>query len=105
MLSFNTFISFLIQASLFSFAAAEESLTTTGHGDAWKYGTSGGIIGFIVLILDIIVFMEVLQSNRPPLNKVLWCLLVFLFPIVGMVVYWLFSNREGHRSGGYESIA
>jgi hypothetical protein len=30
--------------------------TTTAGGNAWQYGTGGGIIGLIVLILDIIVF-------------------------------------------------
>lgn len=49
--------------------------------------------------------VEVLKSNRPPLHKLLWCLVVFLFPIVGMVVYWLFSNRAEHNSGGsYEPL-
>jgi hypothetical protein len=138
-MAFNTLISMLIQASLFALAAASETLTTTNHGNAWKYGSSGGVVGFVVLILDIIVFsmstpttiasiveavllfaiirhnvfranryftVEVLKSNRPPLNKVLWCLVVFLFPIIGMVIYWLFSNRESHSgSGSYESIA
>lgn len=51
------------------------------------------------------VIVEVLKSNRPPLHKLLWCLVVFLFPIVGMVVYWLFSNRAEHNSGGsYEPL-
>jgi Phospholipase_D-nuclease N-terminal len=90
------------------------------------------VVGFIVLVLDIIVFraspspvivvartgillcinkadivfniVEVLPSNRPVMNKVLWCLLVFFFPIGGMIIYWLFSNRTAHRSGGYEVI-
>lgn len=49
--------------------------------------------------------VEVLKSNRPPLHKVLWCLVVFLFPIVGMVIYWLFSNRAEHNSrGSYEPL-
>ncbi len=35
---------------------AEETLRTADHGNAWHYGTGGGIVGLIVLILDIIVF-------------------------------------------------
>jgi hypothetical protein len=43
--------------AVLAFAApiADETLTATGHGNAWQYGTGGGILGFIVLILDIIV--------------------------------------------------
>lgn len=91
--------------SLASFAMAEETLAASGHGNALKYGSGGGIVGFIVLILDIIVFMEVLKSNRAPSHKLLWCVVVFLFPIIGLIVYWLFSNRAAHAgSGSYEAI-
>ena len=73
--------------------------------DAWQYGTGGGIIGLIVLILDIIVFIEVIKSNRPPVNKLLWSLLVFFFPLGGLIIYWLFSNRASHNSSsGYETL-
>ncbi len=54
-LSLLSLLSFLC---LLSSAVAEETLSTTAYGDAWKYGTSGGIIGFIVLILDILVFSK-----------------------------------------------
>ncbi|KAH6689777.1 hypothetical protein F5X68DRAFT_204263 [Plectosphaerella plurivora] len=65
----------------------------------------GGVLGFIVLVLDILVFIEVLKSNRPPLHKLAWCLVVFFFPIGGMIIYWLFSNRAEHNSGGgYEPL-
>ncbi|TRX97532.1 hypothetical protein FHL15_001810 [Xylaria flabelliformis] len=85
-----------------AFAApiADETITTTST--PWQYGAGGGIIGFIVLVLDLIVFIEVLKSNRPAPNKLLWCLIVFLFPIVGMVIYFLFSNRKAHNT--YEPL-
>ncbi|KAK6077431.1 hypothetical protein SCUP234_05969 [Seiridium cupressi] len=88
-----------------AFAAPVADEFSASSSNTWQYGTGGGIIGFVVLILDIIVFIEVLQSNRPPLHKVLWCLVVFLFPIVGMVIYWLFSNRQSHKAGSYEPLA
>ncbi|RMY72697.1 hypothetical protein D0864_01690 [Hortaea werneckii] len=98
--------------------------TFSAQSDAWQYGTGGGIVGFIVLVLDVIVWMEVLQSNRPVSHKVLWCVLVFIckattttsddyvpvadpvaVPIVGIIIYWLFSNREAHKpNAGYEPI-
>jgi len=79
--------------------------TLHATGNAIGYGTGGGIVGLIVLILDVLVFIEVLKSNRPPAHKLLWCLIVFLFPILGMLIYFLFSNREAHKSGGaYEPL-
>ncbi|KAJ4390818.1 hypothetical protein N0V93_004416 [Gnomoniopsis smithogilvyi] len=105
---FNVVLNLLLQFSLAALALGApvvQDVSATTAGNSWQYGTGGGIIGFIVLVLDIIVFIEVLKSNRPPLHKLLWCLVVFLFPIVGMIVYWLFSNRAEHNSGGsYEPL-
>jgi len=53
----NMFLQFsLLSLFSLSFAMAEETLSTSSHGHAWRYGSGGGIIGFIILILDIIVF-------------------------------------------------
>ncbi|KAI8310535.1 hypothetical protein K4K61_000479 [Colletotrichum sp. SAR11_59] len=87
-------------------AAPVDPILSTTSQNSWQYGTGGGVIGFIVLVLDIIVFIEVLKSNRPVSHKVLWCLVVFLFPIIGMIIYWLFSNRAAHNTrSGYEAVA
>ncbi|KAH9908837.1 hypothetical protein F4778DRAFT_714191 [Xylariomycetidae sp. FL2044] len=97
-------LQFCLAALAFAAPIADETLTTT-EAAPWQYGTGGGVLGFIVLILDIIVWIEVLKSNRPPSHKLLWCLLVFLFPVVGIIIYWLFSNRAAHNSGGYEPLS
>ncbi|KAK7911995.1 hypothetical protein PG985_014476 [Apiospora marii] len=95
---FSLFLQLCLAALAFAAPLADETMKTTGT--TMQYGTGGGIVGFIILILDIIVFIEVLKSNRPPSEKLLWCLVVFLFPIVGMVIYFIFSNRAAHNSGG-----
>ncbi|KAI1816384.1 hypothetical protein GGS20DRAFT_229908 [Poronia punctata] len=86
-----------------AFAApiADETMKVTSQ-TPWQYGAGGGIVGFIVLVMDLIVFVEVLKSNRPVSNKVIWCLIVFLFPVIGMIVYFLFSNRKAHNT--YEPL-
>ncbi|KAI9496893.1 hypothetical protein BDB00DRAFT_807706 [Zychaea mexicana] len=48
---------------------------------------SGGAVGLLILILDLIVIFEVLNSNRSTGGKVGWSLLVFFFPIVGIILY------------------
>ena len=52
---FQNAIGLLLQFSLFSLAAAAPIAVET-HGNSWQYGAGGGVVGFIVLILDIIVF-------------------------------------------------
>ncbi|CAG8452004.1 5045_t:CDS:2, partial [Scutellospora calospora] len=48
----------------------------------------GSLLGLIILILDIIAIFEVLQSGRSMLSKLLWILLIFFFPIGGLIIYW-----------------
>ncbi|KAG0351350.1 hypothetical protein BGZ54_003281, partial [Gamsiella multidivaricata] len=59
--------------------------------DLASYGPSalysGSLLGLIVFILDLIAIVQVLNSDRPVLSKLLWCLLIFLCPIVGIVIY------------------
>ena len=57
----NTMLSALFLQLWMAFLAvaapvAEQAVTAPHHGNAWQYGTGGGIIGLIVLVLDIIVF-------------------------------------------------
>ncbi|UJR27597.1 hypothetical protein I4U23_008878 [Adineta vaga] len=59
--------------------------------------TIGGIIGLIILILDIIAAVEILRSGKPLVEKLLWILFILFFPIIGLVVYLLCGRA---RSGG-----
>ncbi|CEG64464.1 hypothetical protein RMATCC62417_01431 [Rhizopus microsporus] len=59
---------------------------------------SGGIVGLVILILDLIVIFEVMNSNRAISGKLGWSLLVFFFPLVGLILYFLFSNRQEHNA-------
>ncbi|KAH9881818.1 hypothetical protein J1614_000989 [Plenodomus biglobosus] len=97
---YNYLVSMLLQLSLFMLV--EAAPMTAQSAKPWQAGTGGGIIGFIVLVLDIIAWIEIFKSNRPVPNKVLWALVVFLFPVVGMIIYYLFSNRQAHNT--YEPI-
>jgi hypothetical protein len=37
---------------------ADKSLSATALDNAWQYGTGGGILGLIVLVLDVLVFSK-----------------------------------------------
>ena len=54
----------------------------------------GGILGFIVLVMDLIGIFEIIQSRRKLVSKVGWSVLIFIFPIFGALIYYLFSNRN-----------
>ncbi|RIB19339.1 hypothetical protein C2G38_2182197 [Gigaspora rosea] len=70
------------------------TLADTVYSPVW-----GGILGLIILILDIIAIFEVLQSGRSMLSKLLWILLIFFFPIGGLIIYCC-CGRGYARGGG-----
>lgn len=61
----HNFLTLLLQLCLASFALAApvaQDVSASTAGNSWQYGTGGGILGFIVLILDIIVFSKCLSA-------------------------------------------
>ena len=54
----------------------------------------GGIIGLIILILDIWAVVQVLQSGASTGAKVLWTLLIIILPVIGLII-WLLAGPRG----------
>ncbi|GIV59518.1 PLD nuclease N-terminal domain-containing protein [Rhodocaloribacter litoris] len=55
----------------------------------WGYG----LCSLIILVLDIIALLEVAGSDRSFGDKVLWGLLIFFFPVGGLILYYLFGRK------------
>ena len=53
-----------------------------------------GILGLIVLILDIIAIVDALKSSMDTGKKALWILLILVLPIIGMVLYFLIGKKQ-----------
>ena len=53
----------------------------------------GGILGLIVLVLDIIAILDVLKSSMDTGKKALWVILILILPVVGMALYFLIGKR------------
>lgn len=53
-----------------------------------------GLIGAIILVLDIIAIVSVLAGRGSAGHKLLWTLLVLLLPVIGMVLYFLLGRSS-----------
>jgi len=53
----------------------------------------GGVVGLIVLVLDIIAIVDVLKSSMDTGKKALWIVLILILPVVGMVLYFLIGKK------------
>ena len=53
-----------------------------------------GISGIIILVLDIFAIIQVLQSSLPPINKLIWVLLILALPVLGLILWLLIGSRR-----------
>ena len=57
----------------------------------------GGILGLIILALDIWAIVNIFGSGASTGAKVLWILLVLILPLVGLII-WLLAGPRGRPS-------
>jgi hypothetical protein len=50
-----------------------------------------GIGGLIILIADIYAIVMILQSSAKSIEKLIWSLVVFLLPLIGLII-WYFAG-------------
>lgn len=53
----------------------------------------GGILGLLILVLDIVAIVDVLKSSMDTGKKALWILLILILPVVGMALYFLIGKK------------
>jgi hypothetical protein len=56
----------------------------------------GGIVGLVILALDIWAIINVIQSGSSTGAKILWVLLILVLPVVGLII-WFFAGPRGGR--------
>lgn len=54
----------------------------------------GGLLGLVVLVLDIIAIVDVVKSSMDSGKKALWIILVLILPVIGMVLYFLVGKKK-----------
>lgn len=53
----------------------------------------GGVLGLIILALDIWAIVNVLRSSSDTGKKILWVLLIAIFQVVGLIIWALMGPR------------
>lgn len=52
-----------------------------------------GLLGLLVLILDIVAIASILGARKSAGWKLLWILVVLFLPLVGMILYFLIGKN------------
>lgn len=53
----------------------------------------GGIFGLIVLIADVWAIVNIFQSSADTGSKVLWIVVVFLLPLLGFILWYIWGPK------------
>jgi succinate dehydrogenase/fumarate reductase cytochrome b subunit len=59
--------------------------------------TFNGLIGLVILALDIWAILNVIKSRAETGIKILWILLIVLLPVVGLIIWALMGPRGNVR--------
>ncbi|AUF97425.1 succinate dehydrogenase/fumarate reductase cytochrome b subunit [Pseudomonas sp. BIGb0278] len=57
--------------------------------------TFNGLIGLIILALDIWAIINVVKSGGSTGSKLLWILLILVLPVVGLII-WAIAGPRGN---------
>lgn len=52
-----------------------------------------GLLGLIVLILDIVAIVKVIGSNASGGRKLVWVLLILFLPLIGLIAWWFLGPK------------
>ncbi len=55
-----------------------------------------GLLGLIVLILDVWAIVNVFQSSTATNGKVVWTVVILIFPVIGFLA-WLLAGPKSTR--------
>ncbi|MEZ5451399.1 MAG: PLDc N-terminal domain-containing protein [Thiothrix sp.] len=55
----------------------------------------GGLLGLIILIIDVWAIIKVIQSGAGTGAKVLWVVLILVLPILGLLLWFLMGPKGG----------
>ena len=55
----------------------------------------GGLVGLIILVLDVWAIISTIQSGAGTGTKVLWVVIILLLPVLGLVLWFLFGPKGG----------
>ena len=57
------------------------------------YFDYSGIVGLIILVLDIWAIVTIVQGGGSTERKVLWIVLILILPVVGLVLWLILARR------------
>ena len=52
-----------------------------------------GLLGIIILVLDVVAILDCIKSSKSTGKKALWVIVILVLPVVGLVLYYLMGRK------------
>ena len=56
------------------------------------------LLGFIILVLDIFAIVSVVSGSSTPGRKLVWVVVILIFPVIGLIIYYLMGRSATDKS-------
>lgn len=53
----------------------------------------GRLIWLIIFVIDVVVILDIIRSNKDTEKKILWIIAVILLPVLGPILYYVIGKR------------
>jgi hypothetical protein len=54
----------------------------------------GRLISLLILVIDILVIIDIVKSNKDTEKKILWIIAVVFLPILGPILWYVVGRRR-----------
>jgi hypothetical protein len=51
------------------------------------------LIAFLILLIDVVVVLEIIRSNKDVEKKILWIIAVVFLPVLGPILYFIMGRK------------
>ncbi len=53
-----------------------------------------GLLGLLIFVADVWAILTILKSASSTEKKILWCLLILLLPVLGLIIWYLAGPKS-----------
>lgn len=53
----------------------------------------GRLIWLIIFVIDVVVILDIIRSNKDTEKKILWIIAVILLPVLGPILYYVIGKK------------
>ena len=53
-----------------------------------------GILGLVLLVLDILAIVDCVKSSKSGGQKALWIILILVLPLLGLILYYVIGKKK-----------